>query len=245
MGMLEGKTALVTGGSRGIGAAIVRRFAAEGAAAIAVLDVDVQPAAALADELKGCRIHAIACDVGDERQVAQAVQQAALALGSMDVLVNNAGILRDAMLHKMTPEQWELVLRVNLSSVYHTCRHVLPLMREAGGGAIVNMSSIAAEGNMGQGNYAATKAGMVALTNTIARENGKLGIRANCVAPGMVDTAILATVPQKLLDQYRAAIPLQRFGRPEEVASAVAFLAGSEASYITGTCLEVSGGYHF
>ncbi len=232
---LKNKICLVTGAAQGIGAATVRKFADEGALVIGC-DRRAEPAPAGAAEMHGV-------DVTDAAAVAALVQDLARRHGRLDVLVNNAGITRDARLVKMTAEQFDAVIDVNLRGVFHCAQAVAPLMVAQGGGVILNASSVVGiYGNYGQTNYAASKFGVIGFTKTWSRELGPKGVRVNAVAPGFVETPILSTIPDKVLDQMRGQVPLGRLGRPEEIASVYAFLASDEASYVNGAVIEVSGG---
>ena len=231
---LKDKICLVTGAAQGIGAATVAKFAAEGATVIGCdrRAAPVQGAAAM---------HAV--DVTQRDEVDALVAAVLAAHGRIDVLVNNAGITKDARLVKMSLEQFDAVIDVNLRGVFHLSQAVAPHMVERGAGVILNASSVVGlYGNYGQTNYAASKFGVIGFTKTWSRELGPKGVRVNAVAPGFVDTPILATVPDKVLEQMRAQVPLGRLAQPEEIANVYAFLASDEASYINGTVIEVSGG---
>jgi 3-oxoacyl-[acyl-carrier protein] reductase len=231
---LKDKICLVTGAAQGIGAATVAKFAAEGAVVIGGdRRAGVVPGAAA--------MHAV--DVTKRDEVDALVAAVLAAHGRIDVLVNNAGITKDARLVKMTLEQFDAVIDVNLRGVFHLSQAVAPHMVERGSGVILNASSVVGlYGNYGQTNYAASKFGVIGFTKTWSRELGPKGVRVNAVAPGFVDTPILATVPDKVLEQMRSQVPLGRLARPEEIANVYAFLASDEASYINGTVIEVSGG---
>ncbi len=231
---LKDKICLVTGAAQGIGAATVAKFAAEGAVVIGCdRRTGAVPGAAA--------MHAI--DVTKRDEVDALVAAVLAAHGRIDVLVNNAGITKDARLVKMTLEQFDAVIDVNLRGVFHLSQAVAPHMVERGTGVILNASSVVGlYGNYGQTNYAASKFGVIGFTKTWSRELGPKGVRVNAVAPGFVDTPILATVPDKVLEQMRSQVPLGRLARPEEIANVYAFLASDEASYINGAVIEVSGG---
>jgi 3-oxoacyl-[acyl-carrier protein] reductase len=231
---LQDRICLVTGAAQGIGAATVARLAAEGAIVVAadLRGADV-PGAALS----------LAMNVTDRAQVDAAVAQVLAAHGRIDVLVNNAGITKDARLLKMTEAQFDAVIDVNLRGVFHCAQAVAPHMVERGSGVILNASSVVGlYGNFGQTNYAASKFGVIGFTKTWARELGPKGVRVNAVAPGFVATPILQTIPEKVLAQMQEKVPLGRLGRPEEIASVYAFLASDDASYLNGAVIEVSGG---
>jgi 3-oxoacyl-[acyl-carrier protein] reductase len=231
---LKNKVCLVTGAAQGIGAATVERFLAEGAV---VVGCDRRP-----DGLHPAA-HPTAMDVTD-RTAVDAVVAAVLARhGRIDVLVNNAGITKDARLVKMTLEQFDAVIDVNLRGVFHCAQAVAPSMVERGSGVILNASSVVGlYGNFGQTNYAAAKFGVIGFTKTWSRELGPKGVRVNAVAPGFIQTPILATIPEKVLAAMREQVPLGRLGEPSEIAAVYAFLASDDASYVNGAVIEVSGG---
>ncbi|MDR2609923.1 MAG: SDR family oxidoreductase [Clostridiales Family XIII bacterium] len=234
---LEGKVALVTGGSAGIGAECCKLFAREGAIVFAG---DLQPLSYEADNVEYIRL-----DVTDTQSCADAVSAITGSHGKIDVLVNNAGITRDALIQKMTDEIWDLVIAINLKGVFNMARLIGPLMMEQGSGSIINISSVVGEfGNIGQTNYAATKAGVVGMAKTWAKEFARKGanVRCNAIAPGYVMTDILKTVPQDLLDKFAGLTMLGRLGEPVEIANAALFLASDESSYVTGHLLSVNGG---
>ncbi len=233
---LEGKTALVTGGSRGIGAAIARELAAAGASVIVGYRSGQDEAEAIASELGGRAIQADVADADDAKRI---VEEA----GDLDVLVNNAGITRDGVLARMSDEDWRSVLETNLSSVFYTCRAVSRGMMKRRSGSIVNLSSIVGlHGNWGQTNYAASKAGIVAFSKSLAQELGSRGVRVNVVAPGYVKTQLTDVIPEEAKTQMLGLTPLGRFGEPEDVARAVRFLSSDDAGFITGEVLVVGGG---
>ena len=240
---LEGRVALVTGAGGGIGAATARRFAREGATVV-VNDVDLELARPLVTELQkeGARALPIAADVTARTDVEAMVDRVVGEFGRLDVLVNNAGVNRDAMSHKMTEEQWDQVLAVNLKGTFLCAQAVLAGMRERGWGRVINTSSVASLGNIGQANYAASKAGVIGLTRTLALEYAKYGITVNCVAPGPVMTRMLAGVPEAIREKIVAKVPVGRIARPEEIAAVHAFLASEDAAFITGQVLFVDGG---
>jgi 3-oxoacyl-[acyl-carrier protein] reductase len=239
-----GKTVIVTGGSRGIGRAVALRFAREGANVFAAYLKDDAAAASLAEEAKllDGTITVIRADVCTQ-EGAQNLIEAAAASGSLDVLVNNAGIIRDGWLAMMAEDDWDAVIRGNLYPLFHCCKWGARKMMGNRRGAIVNISSISGiTGTAGQANYAATKGGIVSFTKSLARELGPMGIRVNAVAPGLVDTDMLTTMKQDQIDRIVKTASLGRLGQPGEIAEAVAFLASDRASYITGQCLVVDGG---
>jgi 3-oxoacyl-[acyl-carrier protein] reductase len=231
---LKNKICIVTGAAQGIGAATVAKFAEEGAI---VIGCDRR-----ADPIPGAAA-TFAVDVTDRSQVDAMVAAVKAQYGRIDVLVNNAGITKDARLVKMTQQQFDAVIDVNLRGVFHCAQAVADTMVTQGGGVILNASSVVGiYGNFGQTNYAASKFGVIGFTKTWSRELGPKGVRVNAVAPGFVQTPILATVPEKVLDQMRSQVPLGRLAEPVEIANVYAFLASDEASYINGTVIEVSGG---
>lgn len=237
MGRLDGKIALVTGGAKGLGQSMATLFAKEGAVVYAA---DMAP---LAYEEKN--VHGVILNVTDVTQIKEVVATIKERHGKIDILVNNAGITQDSMTRKMTDQQWDLVINVNLKGVFNLTREIGPLMEETGGGSIINISSVVGVyGNIGQANYAATKAGVIGLTKTWAKEFARKGVpvRANAIAPGYIMTDILKTVPQELLDKFAKLTMLGRLGQPEEIANAALFLASEDASYVTGQVLEVNGG---
>jgi 3-oxoacyl-[acyl-carrier protein] reductase len=233
---LEGKTALVTGGSRGIGAAVARELARAGATVVVGYRSGGDEAEAIASEIDGRAVQADVSNVDDAKRL---VEEA----GDLDVLVNNAGITRDGVLARMTDDDWRSVLETNLSSVFYTCRAVSRGMMKRRGGSIVNLSSIVGlHGNWGQSNYAASKGGIVAFTKSLAQELGSRGVRANVVAPGYIKTQLTDAIPEEAQQQMLGLTPLGRFGEPEDVARAVRFLSSDDASFITGEVVVVGGG---
>ncbi len=241
---LKNKISIVTGAAQGIGLATALKFAREGAIVV-VCDRrrdGVDDAVAACGAL-GARARGHVLDVTDREQVDAMVDAVKAEFGRIDVLVNNAGITKDARLQKMTLEQFDAVIDVNLRGVFHCAQAVSHTMVEQGSGVILNASSVVGiYGNFGQTNYAASKFGVIGFTKTWSRELGPKGIRVNAVAPGFVETPILATIPDKVLGHMRDQVPLHRLGKPEEIANAYAFLASDEASYVNGAVLEVSGG---
>ena len=233
---LEGKTALVTGASRGIGRAIASELAAAGATVVIGYRSGKDEAEALAAEL-GAR--AVQADVSNAEEAARLVAEA----GAVDILVNNAGLTRDGLLARMSDDDWRVVIETNLSSVFYTCRAVCRPMMKKRAGAIVNVSSIVGvHGNWGQTNYAASKAGIIGFTKSLARELGSRNVRANVVAPGYVKTQLTDVLPEEATAAMLQATPLGRLGEPEDVAGAVRFLCSDEAAFITGEVILVDGG---
>lgn len=242
---LKDKVAVITGSTKGIGKATAETFAKEGAKVVIVgtnkdaLDATVKEIKATGGEALGYIV-----DVSKRASVDEMVAGVKAAWGRIDILVNNAGITADSMLKKMTEEQFDKVISINLKGVYNCAQAVLDTMMEQGGGVILNTSSVVGlYGNIGQTNYAAAKWGVIGMTKTWAKELGRKGIRVNAVAPGYTETPMLATVPDKILDSIREKTPLQRLGKMEDMANAFLFLASDEASFITGTVLSVDGGF--
>lgn len=244
MPLLSEKVAVITGGARGIGHATVERFLQEGAR-VAIWDIDADAAqAALAGWCEtGHDVLFFEVNTTDFSAVEEAAKQTVDALGTIHILINNAGITRDATLKKITPEQWRQVIEVNLTGVFNCTKAVHPYMVETGWGRIINASSVVGlQGNFGQTNYAATKAGVIGMTKVWARELGRKGITVNAVAPGFIDTDMMRTIPEKVIEMFTGKTPLGRLGKVEEVAATYAFLASEEAGYITGTTISVDGG---
>ncbi|KKM09458.1 hypothetical protein SY88_17670 [Clostridiales bacterium PH28_bin88] len=240
---LKDKVALVTGGARGIGKETALLFAKEGAKVV-ICDFDAQAGEAAAKEL-GEFTEALffKVDVTNRADVQAMVDGTIAKFGRIDVLVNNAGITADAFLTKMTEEQWDKVISVNLKGVFNCTQAVAPIMMEQGSGSIINASSVVGVyGNVGQTNYAATKGGVIAMTKSWAKELGKKGIRTNAVAPGFIITDMTAKVPQKVLDLMKEKTPLGRWGYPADIANAYLFLASDESSFVNGVVLQVDGG---
>ncbi|MDZ4374052.1 MAG: beta-ketoacyl-ACP reductase [Phenylobacterium sp.] len=236
------RVALVTGGTRGIGRAICERLKQDGMLVAAGYSGNDEAAIECAKSLD---IMVVKGNVGNFADCKHAVEQIEKQLGPIDVLVNNAGITRDGVFHKMTSEQWSEVIRVNMDSLFNMTRQVIEGMRDRGWGRIVNISSINGQkGQMGQTNYSAAKAGMIGFTKALALENARKGVTVNCIAPGYIDTEMVQAVPEKVLEGIIAQIPVGRLGKGEEIADMVAFLAGERAGYVTGTTLALNGGQY-
>lgn len=244
MSRFTNKVVVITGGSSGIGKAAVEKFAREGAA-VAIWDVNQTLGKELEILLQteGLAVRFIKVNTASLAEVEQATAETVKQFGKIDVLVNNAGITRDASLQKMTAEQWQQVIDVNLTGVFNCCKAVSPGMIQNNYGRIINTSSIVGlYGNYGQANYAATKAGVIGLTHTLSRELGKNNITVNAVAPGFIATDMIKTIPEKVIAMMTEKVPLKKLGTPEDVANAYAFLASNEAQFISGTVISVDGG---
>jgi 3-oxoacyl-[acyl-carrier protein] reductase len=241
---LKGKVAIVTGAGHGIGKATAIAFAREGAH-VAVVDINMSGAEATVAEITRLdgRALAVQADVSQAASVESMVETVLAWGGRIDVLLNNAGITRDARLVKMTEQQWDAVINVNLKGVWLCARAVAPHMSAQGSGSIINVSSIVGlYGNFGQSNYAATKGGVIAMTKTWARELGPSGVRVNAVTPGFIATEMITTIPEKVIQTVCERTPLRRLGKPEEVAAVYVFLASDESSFMTGSVIQVDGG---
>jgi 3-oxoacyl-[acyl-carrier protein] reductase len=245
MSLLDGRTAVVTGGARGIGFAIAERYVAEGARVV-LGDLDLDATAAAVEKLGGHDVAAaVRCDVTNGDDVEALIGAAVQTFGGLDVMVNNAGITRDATMRKMTEEQFDQVIAVHLKGTWNGTRKAADVMRENKRGAIVNISSISGKvGLIGQTNYSAAKAGIVGLTKAAAKEVAHLGVRINAIQPGLIRSAMTEAMPQRIWDAKLAEIPMARPGEPDEVANVALFLACDLSSYMTGTVLEVTGGRH-
>jgi 3-oxoacyl-[acyl-carrier protein] reductase len=244
MKQLENKVAIITGGADGIGRAGAIRFAAEGATVI-IWDMNEDKGAQTVAEIAntGGKAYFVKVNTASYTDVDKATKDAIEQFGRIDILINNAGITRDASIRKMTPEQWQQVIDVNLTGVFNCAKCVSAGMVEKGYGRIINTSSVVAlYGNFGQSNYVATKAGVIGLTKTLARELGRKGVTVNAVAPGFIATDMVKKMPENILKSMEEKVPLGRLGKPEEIASAYLFLASDEASYINGATISVDGG---
>lgn len=238
-----GRYAVVTGAGKGIGRAIAERFLQDHVEGLAILDWDETLIQATAQELDptGERVLALKCDVSDEESVVAAFQAIFAKFGVVDILINNAGITRDAIFHKMDPAMMKKVMDVNYYGCYNCIRQVVPGMRERCYGRIVNISSTSVMGNPGQANYSASKAAIEGLTHTLAKELARKSITVNAIAPGYIETDMMLAVPKDILDSMRARMPMGRMGKPSELAAVAAFLASDDASYVSGVVLTCSG----
>ena len=244
MGLLNDKVAVITGGSNGIGKATVLKYIEEGAKVI-IWDIIEEKGEEMEKELqeKGHDVYFMEVNTSNPEAVEKATQETLKAHKRIDILINNAGITRDATLLKMTQEQWQQVIDVNLTGVYNCTKSIAKSMVENGSGVILNASSVVGlYGNFGQTNYAATKAGVIAMTQTWARELGRKGIRVNAVAPGFILTDMVKAMPEEVLAKMAAKVPLQELGKPEDIANVYAFLASDQARYISGATISVDGG---
>lgn len=245
MGLLNGKTALITGAARGIGKAIALKFASEGAN-IAFTDLQIdENGKATETEIAalGVKCKGYASNAADFEQSAEVVKQVKEEFGSIDILVNNAGITKDGLMLRMTEAQWDAVIGVNLKSAFNFIHACVPVMMRQRGGSIINMASVVGvHGNAGQANYAASKAGMIALAKSVAQEMGPKGIRANAIAPGFIDTAMTQELSEEIRKEWVSKIPLRHGGQTEDIANTALFLASDLSSYISGQVLQVDGG---
>ena len=242
---MDGKTALITGAARGIGKAIALKFAAEGAdiafTDLVINDVALETVGEL--EATGRKIKAYASNAADFDQTHKVVAKVLEDFGRIDILVNNAGITKDGLMLKMTEEQWDAVIAVNLKSAFNFIHACNPIMMRQKGGSIINMSSVVGvHGNASQCNYAASKAGLIALAKSIGQEMGRKGIRANAIAPGFIDTPMTKALPEEIRNEWIQKIPLRRGGTVEDIADVATFLASDMSSYITGQVIQVDGG---
>ena len=245
MKLLEGKTALITGAARGIGKALAVKFAQEGAN-IAFTDLVIDENGKETEKeiaAYGVKVKGYASNAADFTQTKEVVTEIHKEFGSIDILVNNAGITKDGLMMRMTEQQWDAVIAVNLKSAFNFINASLPIMTRQGSGSIINKASVVgAPGNAGQANYAASKAGLIALAKSIAQEVGSRGIRANAIAPGFIETAMTAALPEEVRQEWAKKIPLRRGGQVEDIANVATFLASDMSSYVTGQVIQVDGG---
>lgn len=245
MKLLEGKTALITGAARGIGKALALKFASEGAN-IAFTDLVIDENGKQTEEeiaALGVKVKGYASNAADFAQTEAVVAEVVKDFGRIDILVNNAGITKDGLMLRMTEAQWDAVIAVNLKSAFNFIHAILPIMMRQRGGSIINMASVVGvHGNAGQANYAASKAGLIALAKSIAQEVGSRGIRANAIAPGFIETAMTAALPDAVREEWCKKIPLRRGGQVEDIANVATFLASDMSSYVTGQVIQVDGG---
>ena len=245
MGILSGKTALITGAARGIGKAIALRFASEGAD-IAFTDLAIDDnGRATEEEIRalGVRVKGYASNAANFDEAHKTVEEVVKDFGGLDILVNNAGITKDGLMLRMSEAQWDAVIAVNLKSAFNFVHACVPVMMRRRGGSIINMASVVGvHGNAGQANYAASKAGMIALAKSVAQEMGPKGIRANAIAPGFIETAMTEALPDSVREEWKKKIPLRRGGTPDDVADVAVFLASNLSSYVSGQVIQVDGG---
>jgi len=244
MSKFKGKVAFVTGAAQGIGKSIALALAKEGAD-IVVSDINLESATQTSQEVQalGVKSMALKSNVADLCDVEEGVKQAAAQMGKIDILINNAGITKDTLLIRMKKEDWDAVINVNLNGVFNCTRVIAPLMMKQRSGRIINIASIVGEmGNVGQVNYSASKAGVIGMTKTVAREMATRGITVNAIAPGFIKTAMTDKIPENVKEQMLKQIPMAKLGMPEDIAKAVIFLASEDAAYITGQVINVNGG---
>jgi len=244
MALLKDKVALITGGAQGIGEAIARKLASEGAS-IAIIDVNLEKAKATADDIKklGVETEAYKADVSNTSEVQKVVDEIFEKFKRIDILVNNAGITRDTLMMRMTEQDWDLVININLKGAFNFTKAVTKIMAKQRNGSIINISSVVGLfGNAGQANYSASKAGLIGLTKSTAKEFAIRNVRANAIAPGFIKTAMTDKLSKEVIDKYLENIPLKTLGTPEDVANSVLFLASDLSSYITGEVIRVDGG---
>ncbi len=241
----ENRYAVVTGAAQGIGFAIAKRFVEEGAAGVAIIDANGEKVAQAGKELEALgkgKVLACHCDITSYDKVVETMNAILEQFGKVDILVNNAGVTRDAMFHKMTVDQWNLVVNVNLQGTFNCTHALINQMRNNGYGRIVNMSSKSAWGEVGQANYAATKAAINGLTKTLAREGARKGITCNSLEPDFIETPMMVAIPEDNMKKRLSEAPMQRMGKVEEVAALVAWLCSEEASYVNGDNIAINGG---
>lgn len=246
MARFDGRIAVITGGAKGIGESIVRKFYAEGAK-IGIIDVDAAGAQQLAMELDPSedKVMGLGCNIVNRPEVKAAFEGIVAKFGTVDILVNNAGITRDAIFHKMTEKQWDDVIAVNGKGLFNCTQEAWLIMKEKKYGKICNLSSTNSSGEAGQANYSFTKAGIIAVTKSLAKEGGRYHINVNCVRPGVIDTEMMRAVPENVLEDLVSKTAFKRMGSPSEVADAIAYLCSEEASWVTGEELLVAGGYMY
>lgn len=245
MSLLNNKIALVTGASRGIGRAIAIKLAQQGANVAFTYLSSVEKGLALQDELAqyGTKVIGYQSDASDHKAAEELINQVVADFGTVDVVINNAGITRDGLLMRMTEEQWDEVMRVNLKSVFNLTKAATKVMMRARSGSIINVTSVVGiTGNAGQANYAASKAGIIGFTKSVAKELGSRNIRCNAIAPGFIETEMTGELNAKAIEEWKQSIPLKRGGQPDEVADCVVFLASDMSKYITGQVLQIDGG---
>lgn len=238
------KIAVVTGAAQGIGAAIAKRFCEENIEKVYLLDMNFKKTDMVAKKIDSSGNHAVAlaCNVADRKEVNEVFNEILQLSGRVDILVNNAGITRDSMFHKMDDNQWDEVINVNLTGMYNCCKAVVDGMRRQKCGKIVNLASVSAFGNIGQTNYGASKGGVIGFTKCLAKELARNNCTVNAIAPSYINTEMLQAVPEKVMQKFIDAIPMNRLGTPEELAAVAAFLSSDDASFVTGECIVVSGG---
>ena len=245
MDLLKGKVAVITGAARGIGKAIALKYAAEGAN-IAFTDLAINEDAQNTEKeiaALGVKVKAYASNAADFAQTAQVVEQIKADFGRIDILVKNAGITNDGLMLRMSEQQWDVVINVNLKSAFNFIHAIVPIMMSQRNGSIINMASVVGvHGNAGQSNYAASKAGLIALAKSVAQEMGPKGIRANAIAPGFIETAMTAALPDNVREEWKKKIPLRRGGKPEDIAEVATFLASDMSAYVSGQVIQVDGG---
>ncbi|MBD2700351.1 3-oxoacyl-[acyl-carrier-protein] reductase [Spirosoma sp. BT702] len=245
MGLLQGKVALITGASRGIGRAMAQKFAKEGATVAFTYLSSVEKGQALEEELRtfGGQVKGYRSDASDFQAAEELINQVIADFGKLDVLINNAGITKDGLLMRMSEEQWDSVITVNLKSVFNLTKAAIKPMMKAKAGSIINLTSVVGiRGNAGQANYAASKAGIIGFTKSVALELGSRNIRSNAIAPGFIETEMTGEINEKALEDWKQQIPMKRGGQPDEVADCAVFLASDLSRYITGQVLQVDGG---
>ena len=245
MSLLTGKVALITGASRGIGRAMAQKFAQEGAAVAFTYLSNVEKGQALEEELRsyGGQVKGYRSDASNYQAAEELVAQVIADFGKLDVLINNAGITKDGLLMRMSEEQWDTVINVNLKSVFNLTKAAIKPMMKAKAGSIINLTSVVGiRGNAGQANYAASKAGIIGFTKSVALELGSRNVRSNAIAPGFIETEMTGEINEKALEEWKQQIPMKRGGQPDEVADCAVFLASDLSRYITGQVLQVDGG---